>query len=311
MIPFRRIAKMAYRSQIRALQFVFVVSCCANCLIATTPCQQPASSMSDIDLHALLKRMNENIHANDRLAARYTFDWTSVFKIYSSKGKVLSDKSEKWVHVNIDGVDYARMVEVNGKPLSPKKQIAEQKRSDSMGQLGKGYDFVFQVIGMNPRDYIYSDFPVSYLDTLFDNRVIGRQVIDGRDTLVVESTPKADAEPLSDREKTAMDWKETTWIDVEDAMPARYDAELLNTKNYLLKDSVERLEFTRFPVTEARNLKLPAYVWLMEASSFHFFLWSKNYEVGRDDYYNYRRFQSDAQILEDSMREIPSPSASK
>lgn len=302
---------MAYRVKIRSLQFLFVVFCCANCLIATAPGQQPPPTKSDIDLHALLKQMNENIHANDRLAARYTFDWTSSLKIYSSKNKVLTDKSIKWVHVNIDGVDYSRIVEINGKPLSPGKQIKEQKRSDSMGQLGKGYDFVFQVIGLNPRDYIYSDFPVSYLDTLFDNRVIGRQVINGRDNLVVESTPRTDAEPESDREKTALDWRETTWIDVEDAMPTRYDAELLNTKNYLLKGSVESLEFTKFPVTEVGNLKLPPYVWLMGTSSFHFFLWSKNYEMGRDDYYNFRRFQSEAQLLEDSMKEVRSPSAGK
>jgi hypothetical protein len=180
-----------------------------------------------------------------------------------------------------------------------------------MGQLGKDYDFVFQIIGMNPRDYIYSDFPVSYLDALFDNRVVGHQVIDGRDILVVESTPGVDAKPQSDRERTALDWRETTWIDAEDAMPIRYDTELLNGKNYLLKGSVESVEFTKFPVTEPGNLKLPPYVWLMKASSFHFLLWSKNHEEGKDEYYNYRRFQSDARMLVDSVKDVRAPNAGK
>lgn len=94
-------------------------------------------------------------------------------------------------------------------------------------------------------------------------------------------------------------------------MPTRYDTELQNRKNYLLKGSIESVEFTKFPVTEPGSLKLPPYVWLMKASSFHFLLWSKNDEEGKDEYYNYRRFQSDARLLEDSVKDVPASNPGK
>lgn len=212
--------------------------------------------------------------------------------------------------VTIDGVNYSRMIETNGKPLSRKKQIAEQQRSESTGRLGKDYDFVLQVMNRAPRDYIYSDLPISYLDTLFENRVVGRQLIDGRDNFVIESVPKTGAKPGNERERTALDWKETTWIDLEDEMPTQYDAELLNRKDYLLIGTTESIEFTRLPVTHPGKAQQPPNVWLIKSDSGHF-LWRASNEICKDAYYNYRRFQSDAHVLEDSVRQVPAPASSK
>jgi hypothetical protein len=249
--------------------------------------------------------MEANRHANSRLASRYTYDWTSSCKIYSPGDKLLSANSTKWESVNIDGIGYVRIVEENGKPFTGKRQLAEQKRSDTLGQLGKDYDFVFQVVRQNPRNYIYSDLPISYLDTLFDNRVLGHQSINGRDNLVVESIPKFDAKPLSDRAKTALDWRQTIWIDVEDEMPTRYDVELLNRKNFLLAGTITSIEFTRLPVAPSGDVKLPPNVWLLHNNSGHFLFWPTNSEVLKSDYYNYKRFQADARVLQDSVQEIP------
>jgi hypothetical protein len=164
---------------------------------------------------------------------------------------------------------------------------------------------VFQIVARDPRDYIYSELPISYLDTLFDNRVIGHELINGRDTLIVESTPKVDAKPHSDREKTALDWRETTWIDIEDAMPARYDVKLVNRKSYLLNESTLSIQFARLPVTESGNSQLPPNVWLMQNDNALFIFWPANSEVLHDDYYNYKRFQSEAHVIDDSVQEVP------
>jgi hypothetical protein len=303
---------MSRSARIRAPLFIFVISLFAMSLIATATGQQSASASSNIDLDTLLKRMKANIHTNNQVATRYTFDGTSNCKIYNTKSKLLSDSTDKWVTVTIDGVQYDRMIEENGKPLSLKRQIAEQRRSDAVGKLGKGYDFVFNDVPY-PDYNVYSDLPISYLDTLFDNRVLGHQAIDGRDTLIVESTPRADAKPQSDREKTALDWRETTWIDVKDAIPSRYDVELINRKgDTLLPRTTSSTEFARLPVTQAGTSQLPAYVWLQHAGTGHFiFAGSKNSEVYKEEFYNYRRFQADAHVREDSVEEVPAPDTDK
>jgi hypothetical protein len=298
---------MRRRAENRPALVLLAICCCAHLFVVAASSQQPSPIPIGDDLNALLKRMETNNRANNRVAARYTFDWTSSCEIYNPKGKLLSDNSDKWVSVTIDGVQYERIVESNGKPLSKRKQIAERKRSDAVGELGKGYDFVFDIVRRDPRNNVYSDLPFSYLDSLFDNRVLGHQSINGRDTLVVESTPMVDAKPQSDREKTAFDWRETTWIDIEDLVPARYDLELVNRKNFLQKGTVYSVEFTRLPVTQTGNSQLPPNVWLIHSDSGHFIFWPANSEVLHDDFYNYKRFQSDSRVLEDSVQVGPSP----
>ena len=90
-------------------------------------------------------------------------------------------------------------------------------------------------------------------------------------------------------------------------MPIRYDVELVNDKKPLLKGSTTSIEFTRLPVTQPASSQWPPNVWLVQNDSHHFIFWPKNSEVLRDDYYNYKRFQSDAHVIKDSLQEVPSP----
>jgi hypothetical protein len=305
---------MACRARARWESIALLICCWPHALIGAASGQKPSPTPNSGDLSALLERMGASRLTNEQVSARYTCDWTTSCKEYNSKGKFLGEHSTKWVAVTIDGVEYDRIVEANGKPLTTKKQIAEQKRSDSTGELGHDYDFVFQFLGLDPRDYIYSDLPVSYLDTLFDNRVIGHEVINGRDNLVVESTPRTDASPISDRAKSALDWKEKTWIDVEDAMPTRYDVELLNRKDYLQKGSTFRVENARLLIAESGSFHLPPKVWLVRTITGHpicRILWLTQVGVCEHNFYNYRRFQTDAHMLDDSIPELPASDVGK
>jgi len=287
---------------------LFAICCCAQLFIGAASGQQPSSASGNDDLPALLKRMEANSRANAQFAARYTYDATRDSKTYNRKGKLIHHLSDRFVCMIINGVAYNRVVEENGQPVDGKEPIAEQKRENAIDELSKGYDFALEMIDLNPRDYIYSDLPISYLDTLFDNRVAGYELINGRDNLVVESTPKINANPASDRARTALDWKETTWIDVEDAMPTRYEVELLRDKNYLLKGGTLRREFARLPVTQPENSHWPENVWMVHGWIAHY-SWrmfrTTNSSVCQADFYNYKRFQSDAHILEDSVQEVP------
>jgi len=305
---------MTWLARVRGALLAFVIPCSLCASIGMTSGQVPYSSRGSDELLALLKRMEVSRRANEDISALYTYDGTLNCKTYDTKGTLKREESQKWVTFTLDGVTYRRIVEENGRPLSEKKQIAEQKRSDQTGKLGKDYDFIFQFIGLNPRDYIYSDLPVSYLDTLFDNRLIGHEIIDGRDNLVIESTPNTDAHPGNDRAKSALDWREKTWIDVEDAVPSRYDIELLNKRDYLQKGSTFSVEFTRLPITESGNSRLPSKVWLIQTENYRLLcriLWEKSSDICEHHFYNYKKVRADEHVVEDSVRELPATGAGK
>ncbi len=183
-----------------------------------------------------------------------------------------------------------------------------------MRGLAGDSDFTLEMVGQDPHNNIYSDLPICCLSSLFDNRVVGREVIDGRDNIVIESTPRANATPASEHERTALDWKETTWIDVRDVMPTRYDVELLNDIKYLTKGTTDRTDFMRVEAAGTAEGDAKQVVWLVRSGSCRLeYLWQgkRTREIAEDQCVNYRKFRGEMRVLQDSVREVPSGSPAK
>ena len=164
------------------------------------------------DLNALLERMEQHRKANGKLAEQYTSVMFWHNRNFDKNGKTTVDESAKYENVFVEGLPYSRKVEKNGKPLTGKDADWEQKRYDKAVEERKK-------MSLNEKRHslhvtFHFSLPISYLTTLFDNRALRRETIDGRETLVVESTPRADAKPQDKEAKTALDWKQTTWIDL-------------------------------------------------------------------------------------------------
>jgi len=269
--------------------------------------QQNSPLPSGAELKALLERVTANVKANEKAAEQYVSDETRHGINLNKKGEVVSEHSDKLECVSIDGQVFMREVERNGKPVTLERQIREQKRLDAMSEQGKGMDLTLEMEGLDPSQFIYTLLPVCCLDSLFDNRVVGHEIINGRDNLVIESTPRPNAIPASEKERTALDWKETTWIDVDDLIPARYEALLLNDKDYLKKGTTERMDFFRQPDTSTNANGSPRFIWLQHSSVFHMsikVLWVRSSAVSESSYYNYRRFRVDMQVLGDSVQQM-------
>ena len=274
----------------------------------------PAAPAGD-ELTVLLQRVHANVEANDKLARQYASDEMTHTVSLNQKGKKIWEYSTKFECAIVGGLPYNHMVEENGKPLSTKKLEAEQKRQDVLsGLVHRNQDFVFDLRGTDPHDAIHSALPICCLSTMFDNRVLRHEQINGRDNLVVESVPKANAIPFTLDEKTALDWMETTWIDVNDLIPARYDVELLNDKSYLLKGTKLRRDYFRLEKALDTKDRLSETVWLQSSSEGHFnlkFFWYRQFETWEDTSYNYKRFKGDVRILENSMQEVPQHGSSQ
>jgi hypothetical protein len=264
---------------------------------------------ADQDIAALLSRLEENIAKNEKVAHQYASDIVQTESVSDMKGKVLSHHTDKRELVFINGLPYMRRVEIDGRPLSARKQKASQVLLDSLRDLAKDYEFTLELVGKDPHSYIFSGLPICCLGTSFDNRVVGHEVIDGRDNLVIESIPRANASPGSDKEKTALDWKETTWVDVQDVMPTRYDVELVNDKKYLVKGTTTSIDFMRMEAAGTADGGPKQVVWLMRSGSGHLeYLWQgqRTREIAEDRRVNYRKFRSDMRMLDDSVRVVPS-----
>ena len=283
----------------------------------TTIAQSEPSAPAGEELTALLQRVHANMMANDKIAKQYASDETTHAVTLNQKGKKIWEYSAKYECAVVNGMPYNHMVEENGAPLSAKRLEAEQKRQDVLSELDIAHGFVIDIRNLSPQDAIRSTLPICCLADLFDNRVLRHEQINGRDNLVVESMPKANAYPSSPEEATALDWKETTWIDVLDLIPARYEVELLKDKDTLpklLKGSKERRDFVRLEKIFDSKDRLSETVWLQSNLEGHFnmkCLWSRQFETWESTEYNYKRFKADMRLLENSMHEVPQQGKSK
>jgi hypothetical protein len=281
--------------------------------IATlTRAQSPSSSD---DLQSLLTGMEHNIRENGRLEEQYVHDFERRLEMVDKRGDGYSQETQKFESVFVNGLWYKREVERNGKPLTEKQQEASQRRLDALSGLEKDYDYTIEPMHGNPANSFRTKLPYSYLTTLFNNRLLRHELIQGREVLVIESQPRADAHPASDLERSALDWKETTWLDVEDAVPVRYKVELLVDKGgSLRKGSTSQVEFTRLQDLPSAPDSAPRHVWLEQHSESTFIerLLGMQFTERNDiTSSNFRKFHSNSHLVEGAVQEIPKTTETK
>ena len=273
-------------------------------VIQSTYAQAPPSGSTDFDLAALLQRMQANVKVNDKIAQSFVADESYKKVALDKKGKKKGESSGKFECISINGLPYSYLVEENGKTFNAEQLVSARKRAEKIAQLGVGKDYALTVKGEDPRLGVYSSLPICCLATLFDNRVIRREQINGRDNLVIESVPKAIVAATTN-EQSALDWKGTTWIDLADLMPTRYEAELLKNKRFLAKGTRTSRDFARTVFPPTSNESAPTIVWLSSRGTDGVrvkFLWMDGEEDSEETWYNFRRFKVDLHILDDSVQ---------
>lgn len=257
-------------------------------------------------LAELLARMKANMSRNGLLAQQYTSVelWHNVN--FDKSGKKTLDESAKFENVFVEGLPYRKKVEENGKPLTGKAAEEEQKRYDKAVEERKKMSIEEKRRGLH-LSYTYS-WPLCCLATLFDNRAVGHETIDGRDTIEVVSTPKPDARPANEGEKSALNWMETTWIDGLDAMPARIEVELLRDEGHFAKGMTNHSDYERLVGLPATGTGPESAVWLQKSfvGRFRFkLLWIGATGETDQTWSDFKRFHVDMRLLEDTVKEAP------
>jgi hypothetical protein len=276
------------------------------CVLLNAPQSAAQSTDMPAELQSLLERLHQNILANGKLAEQYTSEelWHNLN--FDKHGKKSVDESARFENMFVEGLRYRRKVESNGKPLKGKEAVEEQKRYDKA--VAERREMTIDEKRHLMHTSFHSSLPSFWLDKLFENHATGHELIDGRDALVVESTPRTDVHPTADIEKSALDWKETTWIDVADAMPARYVAELLKDRAHMDKGMTIRMEFQRIVDQPAAPDHPEQSVWLPRRSLSTFtakMLWFNATGTTEQTFTGYKKFRVDMRLLEDTMQEVP------
>ncbi len=200
-----------------------------------------AVNLNDAD--SLLRLAVPRTINNHRQAMTFAYEIDYENRNYSPRGKMLIDYKAKYEVIFIEGLPYRRQIEENQKPLTG-QQAAEEKRR---------YDQTFaersRMTLDQKREYLKRpwnvDVPLPLLTALFSNRIVGGELVDGRPSIVVESTPRSDLVPQDEEQERALHKQVKLWIDREDLIASRIEATLIQDDALMKKGTVARLDFIR------------------------------------------------------------------
>jgi hypothetical protein len=220
----------------------------------------------------------------------YTYDTLEVREELGEGGAVKETRSRRYETFFVRGRPLRRLVEEDGRPLSPAKQAREDREAREMAEAVRAGRAVVEQPGVR----------LSALLERYDFRAVGRDTVAGRPAIVLEFAPRP-GERKIENDRFLRQVQGRLWVDEAEQEVAR--AELANLApmkiGWGLKASVSSLSIR----IEFR--KIDDAVWLPAEDettvSGRMVLFKKFRTRVRRTYGAYRRFSVDAE-------ESPSPS---
>ncbi len=226
----------------------------------------------------------------------YAWQVRSVERHFDSQGKVESIKRERWETLMLGGEPHRRVLERDGKPVSADERRrnqseldqaatrlsvatpAERRRRMEEAQARRGRDFAF----------------LSEIPALYNLRIEGEAVIDGRPCWVIYGAPRPGAQPKSRDARMLLKARGRMWIDKATDQWAKVEVETTDTiwwGLFLARiDPGARLTFEQMPVTS--DIWFPKRLFM--AGSGHIGLIKRLAQDQEFQWSDYRRFTVDS-----------------
>ena len=190
------------------------------------------------DSAAFAARVKDHLASDEERQSGYTYVERATQTKVDGKGRI-TDTSVKVFEVfpGLPGEDrYRRLIEENGRPVPPDKLASEdrerQKTAESYARTASSAAGRDQQTRRQDKDRRELQAAIDDLFRVYDIRLIGREPIDGRDTILATATPRAGAKPTTDEGKIMQHFRAKAWINEAEAEIARVEIEALDDLSF-------------------------------------------------------------------------------
>ncbi len=231
----------------------------------------------------------------------YTWLARSVKKHLDTRGKVQSTDREAWETLILDGQPYRRMLEKDGKPLSPDERRNEEMKLDrearklSSQTPAEKQRRLDEAGKLRRREFAF----LSEIPDLYNLRLEGESTIEGRPVWIISGAPRPGAKAKSGDAKMLLKVRGRLWIDKATYQWARVEAETTDTISwgvFLARlNPGSKLVFEQTEVNS--ELWLPKRLFLTGSGRLGLIKKLTQEEV--IEWSNYRKFSVDSKILAD------------
>jgi hypothetical protein len=210
---------------------------------------------------------------------KYTYREDHTQSQPGKDGKPGPSETRTYDHIMLEGSEYRKLVLIDGKPLDPKTQKKidadlEKTRAERCRSL------------LPAAHFSESLDTLELLPRLFENKVAGREIVNGRAAWKMESEPKPGIKSANKQEEEVLASRRTNWFDEQDGYRCREIIEYTRPINHFEPGTVFDFQMTRVGDE-----------WLWSDQTIHALLkWAviRASTESHQHFYDYKRFQTDS-----------------
>jgi hypothetical protein len=203
--------------------------------LAALPCALAAQSVMPSPADLIAKAIAAE-KAQEARGNKYTFREDHTQRDVEKNGKLGKPSTDTSDHIMLEGSDYEKLILLDGKPLSAKrqKQVDDEMEKERIRRKKNG----------PPRTEV-SLGDLDVLDRLFDNKVTGEELVGDRKAWRMESEPKPGVKPGDKKDEQAIASRRVFWFDEEDGYPIRQTNEFVRAAGDFEPGSTTEIKLMR------------------------------------------------------------------
>jgi hypothetical protein len=255
--------------------------------------------LSPEQMRELTRVVAQNYRDNYKKQRDYTYVERDVEKSLGGKGEVKSTEIKTYEIVEIYGEQVRRLIAKDDKALDPKEAAKEEERIQKIIDKRKNESEDDRKKRLE-KEAKQREEGRKFVDEVADShdfRLIGTEVLDGREAWVIDGDPRPGYEPQDKGAKFVHKFRGRLWIDKDDLQLAKMDIEAVDTAS--VGWVMARIhKGTRVTYDQ---LRMNDEIWLPQHLSYKFdarVALLKGYNVDGDQTYrDYKKFRTSSKIV--------------
>jgi len=254
---------------------------------------------SQEQMRELTRVVAQNYRDNYKKQRDYTYIERDVEKALGGNGQVKSTEIKTYEIVAMYGEQVRRLVAKDDKPLEAREAAKEEERIQKIVDTHKNEsedDRKKRLEKEAKRREESRKFVTEVADS-HDFRLIGTEMVDGREAWVIDGDPRPGYEPQDKGTKFVSKFRGRLWIDKQDMQLVRMDVEAVDTASvgWVLARIHKGTRFTY------EQMRMNDEIWLPQHLTYKFdarVALLKGYNVdGEQTYRDYKKFRTSSKIV--------------
>jgi hypothetical protein len=198
---------------------------------ATVSAPHSGATLSEDQIHDLIRRASERDLENDKQQRNYTYVERAEEKKLDGKGQVKSTEAKTHEVMALYGEQVERLIAKDDKPLSSKDAAKEEERIRKLVEKRKNEsdDERKKRLEKEEKDREQGRQFVKEVNDAYNFRLAGVESLEGRDAYVIDADPRPGYKPHSKEAKFLPKFRFRVWIDKADEEWVKLDAQCIDT----------------------------------------------------------------------------------